>query len=161
MNKTLYIRDEDGPTWDRARELAGEKLSPVIVAALKRFVADREAELKYMERIEIPYSDTKDGNRPAVKAFYGRWLIKPEEKYEPASIFPYCCAVGVSAKGGIVVFEWTRLTTTATHPDGQLYLYSSFEAARTDNTGITGFGIRIALHEAIKRQGLIVEQLDI
>lgn len=159
MNKTLYIRDDDGPTWDRARELAGEKLSPVIVAALKRFVADREAELKYMERIEIHYSDKKDGNRPVVKAFYGRWLIPPEERYEPSIAFGFCFAVGVSARGGVVVLEWNP--SDSTHPEGELSLYPSFEAARMDTTKPFGFVIKKAVNEAERRQGVMVEQLDI
>jgi hypothetical protein len=164
MNKTLYIRDEDGPIWDRARELAGEKLSRVIVTALKRFVVDKEAELRLMERIEIAYSDRDQRNRPVVKAFHGRWLIPPEENYVPASIFGQCCAVGVSVKGGVVVFEWTApgpLIVPTAHSEGRLYLYPSFEAARRENTGLPGFGINIALNEAEKRQGVMVEQLDI
>ena len=43
MNKTIYVRDEDVATWEKAKDLAGDKLSPIIAAALRRFVAQQEA----------------------------------------------------------------------------------------------------------------------
>jgi rRNA maturation endonuclease Nob1 len=46
MNKTLYIKDSDGPIWDRARELAtinGMGLSQLIIGLIKRYVALHKA----------------------------------------------------------------------------------------------------------------------
>lgn len=42
MNKTIYIKDEDGPIWDRARELTHGKLSALIMGDLKAFVLEAE-----------------------------------------------------------------------------------------------------------------------
>ena len=78
MNKTIYIRDEDVQTWDRARELAGDKLAPVIVDGLKRFIKEKEAEAiveKGFERIEVEFSDATAHHIPRKKAFYGRWVF--------------------------------------------------------------------------------------
>jgi len=81
MNKTIYLRDEEGPVWERARELAGDKLSPVIVTALKHFVAAKEAESKDFERIQLDFDDSDDHNLPKRKAFYGRWVFPPSKPY--------------------------------------------------------------------------------
>ncbi len=43
MNKTIYIRDEDAPTWEKAREASGGHLSPIIMAALKQWLAEQES----------------------------------------------------------------------------------------------------------------------
>ena len=82
MNKTLYIRDEDVPLWDRARELAGDKLSPVVVESLKRFVAEEEARPKGFERIVLEFDDAKDNGKPKRKAFSGRWIYSETEPLE-------------------------------------------------------------------------------
>src|SRR5665213_110800 len=52
VNKTIYVRDEDVPTWEKAKGLAGDKLSPIIASALKRYVAEEEWKQKGFERIE-------------------------------------------------------------------------------------------------------------
>ena len=77
MTKTIYVKDEDVALWDRAREIAGEKLSPVIIEGLKRFVAEKDAEAKGFARIEVHYSDSDAHNIPRAKAFYGRWIFPP------------------------------------------------------------------------------------
>lgn len=125
MNKTLYIRDEDGPTWDRARELAGEKLSPVIVTALKQFVADKEAEIQGMERIDISYLDSSKFLRKNV--FYGRWLIPPSEVYRPGGGHDVY-AVGVGGKGGIVLFQF-KWSNSEIPTGGSVNTYPSLDSA--------------------------------
>jgi hypothetical protein len=123
MNKTVYIRDEDGPLWDRARELAAEKLSPVILAALVKFVADKEAESAGMERIEISYLDRSKFFRK--NAFYGRWLIPPTESYRVGGQDAY--AVGIGGKGGIVLFQWSVLSGGI--PVGAVHTFPSLDVA--------------------------------
>src|SRR5258705_13417546 len=106
MNKTLYLKDEDGPIWDRARELSNDKVSQIIVSALKNFVAQREAEAAGYERIVVEYNDAHDGGRPRGKAFFGRWLIPPIERFQPGGPLTadlYWYAVGETAKGGVVI----------------------------------------------------------
>jgi hypothetical protein len=96
MNKTLYLKDEEVTVWDRARELADDKLSPVIVAALRKFVAEQEAQIKLMERIVIRYNDKATDDRPTAKAFYGRWLIRPEDPYCPGVVNSLAGAIAAS-----------------------------------------------------------------
>jgi hypothetical protein len=121
MNKTLYLRDEDGPVWERARQLAGEKLSPVVVEALKKFVAEKEAEVKGMQRIVVTYRDSADGNIPKAKAFVGRWIIPPEKRWR---------TLPTNAAGIIVAFMANRVQTfaaLATTARGQVVIYSWYE----------------------------------
>lgn len=113
MNKTLYLKDEDGPVWDKARELAGDKLSPVIVEGLKKFIAEKEGTARALERIVISYRDSSNGDIPKAKGFYGAWIIPPKT---PAKVIMhdsslnesysrYFC-VAVTVKGGIVFYGW-------------------------------------------------------
>jgi hypothetical protein len=212
MNKTLYVREEDGAVWERARELAGDKLSPVIVTALKKFVAEKEAELNLMDRIVIRYSDKENGGRPTAKAFYGRWLITREEPYpavrtlappEPSAInymlnpysvdspslpslasrlspnlfkastpalslsptnsyrgltppnwLPKSFAVATSAKGGVVLFVFEGDPEL---PSAVIHTFGSFEVALEE----CGGEFKAPLHEALKRQGVPIEELDV
>src|SRR5258708_1005394 len=82
MNKTIYVRDEDTAIWDRAKELAGDKLAPVIMEGLKKYVAEREAQAKGFERIQIRFHDQQSNGMPRAKAFYGRWIYSPEKPLE-------------------------------------------------------------------------------
>lgn len=105
MNKTVYLRDEEVAIWEKARELSRDKLSPVIVAALKRFIVDREAAPKGFERIELRFSDSKNHGIPTAKAFYGRWIFRKEtpiafEREDGDEINRFC--VAVTAKGAVV-----------------------------------------------------------
>lgn len=45
MNKTIYLKNEDGPIWDRARELSRGKLSVIVMEAVKKYVAKTEAKI--------------------------------------------------------------------------------------------------------------------
>ena len=115
MNKTIYVRDEDVPLWDRAKELAGDKLAPVIMEGLRAFVAKKEAEQRGFERIEVQFRDSANNDLPVAKAFVGRWLF-PREK--PLSVVnagvgfteddsgEHNYAVAQTAKRRIVVLSW-------------------------------------------------------
>src|SRR5579862_4118296 len=127
MNKTLYLKDEEGPIWDKARELSGDKLSPVVVQALKQFVAQKEAEASNMERIVIEFDDISTNSRPTAKAFHGRWLISPEESFTAGSVWGYNFAVAITAKEAVVIFHWFRRTEQT--KAGELRVYPSFDDA--------------------------------
>lgn len=43
MNKTIYIKDDQEQIWTRARDLSENRISKVIIEALKEFIAKREA----------------------------------------------------------------------------------------------------------------------
>lgn len=156
MNKTIYLRDEEESIWDRARELAGEKISPVIVGGLKRFIAEKEAEVKNFERIELRFDDADDHNIPKAKAFYGRWILPPakpftitDEQEERADEY----AVAITMKGGAVVYSWIE------SPEStwcyRFRTYSSLQTAAED------WQVNSAVTEAIRRLGVPVEELDI
>jgi hypothetical protein len=155
MNKTLYIKDEEAPLWERARQLSNDRLSPVIVEALRRFVAGREAELKGVQRIVIEYDDDASGGKPTAKAFQGRWLIAPEDNYKPTNS-SRCYSVADTPKGGVVI----RRATPAGR--GRLFVYSSFDEALSafPTHGFDPWGLDV-LHEAIRRRGVPVEELDV
>ena len=154
MNKTIYIRDEDVGIWDRARELSGDKLSPVIVAALKRFVAEREAQPRGYERIVVEFNDSLDNYLPKAKAFLGRWIISREDPLiEQDGSERTAYAVAETAKGAVVVF---RLDEDAYGGEfAKLLTYPSMESAARDSRA--NYGVR----EAVKRRGVPVEELDI
>ena len=158
MNKTIYIKEEDAPLWERAREVSNDRLSPVIVEALRKFVVEKEAELKGVQRIVIEYNDSRAGGKPTAKAFQGRWLIAPDEEHQPSDRVPVSFAVADTPKGGVVMLEKFR------GGKGQLHVYGSFEEALVrfpaeeefdDEAGTS------ALHEAMRRRGVPVEELDV
>ena len=160
MNKTLYIRGEDGPLWDRARELAGEKLSPVIVEALKEYVRKKESEAAAetgFGRILIEYRDSLENGVPKAKSFVGRWIFPPKMPYVDLDGFgnpTLCCAVAVTAKGSAVLYSWD-----VDQQDGRfghrVAIYPSLhDAAEEPRT-------RDAVLAAIEKEGVPVEYLDI
>ena len=82
MNRTVYVPDDEIETWEMARKLANDRLSPVILQALKEFIITKEmeaAEAAGFERIEIAFDDADDNHLPKRKAFRGKWLIAPDE----------------------------------------------------------------------------------
>ena len=75
MNKTVYVKDEDGPIWDKARELSGDKLSSFIMDTLRAFVSEHEHKAQGFQRIVLRFYED---NLPRAKAFIGRWIFPPE-----------------------------------------------------------------------------------
>jgi hypothetical protein len=154
MNKTIYLRDEEGPIWERARELAGDKLSPVIVVALKRFIADKESIPKGFERIEVPFHDFDDHDIPKVKAFYGRWIfppLKPIEQFDDFATYFY--AVAITGKGAAVIFSWIESDEHRRRYQFQVYPSLGEAAAHQE--------VNYAARRAIEAIGVPVEELDI
>ena len=162
MNKTIYIRDEDTAVWDRAKELAGEKLAPVIVEGLKRFIAEserKEAEQKGFERIEYEYPDADANGYPRRKAFVGKWIFPPDNVYvasgpiEAPEDLCWKAVVAVTAKGAVVVSSWTE--TYEGRSNKRFRVYPSFEEGALDTTD------DFAVIAARAKLGVPVEELDI
>jgi hypothetical protein len=161
MNKTIYIRDEDVPIWERAKELAGDKLSPAIVAGLKRFIADREAEeaeAKGFERIEVSFNDADDHHIPKKKAFYGKWIYPPEHKevfkqHDEDGENWWYYAVAMTAKGSVVVYSWE--SDREGMGNYRFDIFPSLVFAAADNR------VNSAITATIRKIGVPVEELDI
>lgn len=157
MNKTIYLRDEEGPVWERARELADDKLSPVIVSALKFFIAKTEAASKGFERIEVSFNDFDDHDLPKRKAFYGKWIYTPDDPctyVDKREEVIHSYAVALTAKGAAVVFSWSSDTESPQWAE-RFFVYPSLERAANDSS------VNFAVVSAIKKLGVPVEELDI
>lgn len=161
MNKTLYIREEDAGVWERARDLAGDKLSPIIVSSLRQFIASKEAEAKSFERIEVEYSDEELNGLSRRKAFYGRWIFPPEKPEYVANELGdevKNWTVALTAKGAIVILCW-REGTNKFGDNWQSWkrfrVYESFEDAAADSQD------NWAARRARDKIGIPVEELDI
>jgi hypothetical protein len=156
MNKTVYLRDSEVPIWEKARELSGDKLSPIIVSALRQFVKEKDAQPNGYERILLQFNDALDHNLPKKKAFYGRWLIDlskplqlPDEQNYEFDIY----SVAETARGGVVVYKHTA---SQEWMSGHKFLYyPSFQQAAADQE------VNVAIREALERRGVPVEELDI
>jgi hypothetical protein len=120
--KNLYIAAADTNVWDKAARLAGDSLSSLITELLGAFVAGREAELQGWERIVVPV--TSRATESPRKAFFGRWIIRPDERRSAPPVqltrLPYRSvpldgkppsfwAVAQTRKGRIAVWTWTEL----------------------------------------------------
>jgi len=147
VNKTIYLPDDEAETWERARKLADDRLSPVVLAALKEFVARREAEKAGFERIEVAFDDPDDNFRPKRKAFYGKWLFSPDE---PIKAGGRSHSVAVTAKGRVVFH--TR-NTLGRHQGFRIF--TSFDEALGDKS------LQSVAQEALRKWGVPVEELDI
>ena len=159
MNKTVYLRDDEGPIWERARELASDKLSPVIVAGLKRFLAEKEAEeveAKGFERIVLSFQDADDNLIPKKKAFMGKWIISPHKPYEQrtedgAEVDSY--AVAITPKNAAAFYYWTD--------DGEHFFGKRFRVFASLHDAAADTGVQWAALKAIGQIGVPVEELDI
>lgn len=153
MNKTIYIRDEDVPVWDRAKQVAKDGLSPVIVEGLKRFIADAEAEKRGFEHIEVRFDDADDSGLPKAKAFYGRWIFPPEEPVEVREEYETDeFSIAITAKGNVAVLHRNH------HPEGTIERFRVFNSlSHAASEGEYAYAAR----QAIKKIGVPVEELDI
>jgi len=160
MTKTIYVRDADVPDWDRARELAGDKLSPIIMNGLKLYVAQQEAKVRGSDRLEVTFDDADRNSVPRTVAFHGRWIIpkeKPSEYWNEDGDRGERASVAETVKGQIVVFHQTL---GSNGPDSwesatRFRVYESFEKAAADNV------VNSFVRDAMKKRGVPVEELDI
>lgn len=159
MNKTLYLRDEDSAVWDRARELAGEKLSPVIVTGLKRFIAEKETEealAKGFCRIEVSFNDSEEHGIPKKKAFTGRWIFPPylPDKWTSEQGIEYYYALALTARGSVVVYSWRSYSENPKDAE-RFRVFSSLEEAAAV------LDLNSTVRRAMETVGILVEELDI
>jgi len=82
MNKTLYVKDCDAEVWAEAEKLAPGGLSPLVTNLLADYVKrNRPPNGEGFERIVVEVRQKQFG--PVVKkAFTGRWLIMPGDKFQ-------------------------------------------------------------------------------
>lgn len=156
MNKTVYLRDSEISIWEKARELAKDKLSHVIVEALKKFISEKQSALNGYKRIEISFNDHKDNDLPKRKAFQGRWLISIEDPLfvtREDSYYSRVYAVAETQKGAVAIYSHLDFGDGAVQ--AQFWVYPSFESAARNPE------VNIAVVEALSRQGVPVEELDI
>ncbi len=151
VNKTLYVRDEDAPVWEKARELAGEKLSSFLTSYLRDFVQREEARASGFGRILLNFRE--DCGLPRAVAFNGRWLIQPEQPLRVPGDGNY--AVATTAKNSVVVFRFNGTADDdGFFPWGDFMVFESWEQAVASAPGDV-----IAV--AMKRMGVRVQELDI
>ena len=156
MNKTLYLKDEDGPIWDEARKLAGDKLSRVVVSALKRYISEKAAKAKGFGRIVVEYNDYDANRLMRKKAFQGRWVFSPED---PIFVIDrnakYGYAVAETIKGAVVCYYWLLYKEKKVHEWFQTF--SSFEEGARSTIPATAEAVRMAF----KERGVEIEELEI
>ena len=120
-NKTLYVRDEDGPVWDRAEyvaELNRQSVSQLVAAALRSYLptvhtpedAMEDIRVRVGERVE-PLHDVPSSaaSYRETEAFTGRWLVPPGEEATSRATQQttgYCYGVALTRRGQIAVYRY-------------------------------------------------------
>jgi hypothetical protein len=162
VNKTLYLPDDEAGTWEKARRLASDHLSPVILDALKEYIMTKEAEdaeAAGFKRIELEFEDNDDNHLPKRKAFRGKWIIAPENPSRTIlnEMMSSAYAVAVTAKGNVVVYSWKIYEdgTGEFQSDHRFLVFPSFEKAAENGE------INYVIREAMRKRGIPVEELDI
>jgi hypothetical protein len=155
----MYVRDEDAPIWDKAKEIVGESLSAYLTAHLRNVVAANDAVKKGNERIVITF---QENGIPRTIGFYGRWLISPDEPFNwdwcpdnPESPILHF-AIAMTAKGRIAVFEFGVRKENGTYTSASFRSFNSFDEANADPHIPSSL-----IAEAMEIQGVPVEELDI
>jgi len=154
-NKTLYIRDDDVPTWEAAEKLAGGSVSQLVAQLLRQHVAEHSRADTEMERIEVEVrSSDPDSESNRTVAFRGRWLLTPTypdpRGFRAGNDAGACWAVALTRKGQLAIHSW--------HCNGMwgpdFEVYADIEAARED-------GVPDEVLAEVAGQLGIVEELDI
>lgn len=77
-NKTLYIREDDVPIWERAEQAAkttSQSVSQLVTSALQHYLPSVQAPAGAMEPITV---ELGNGDRTWTEGFTGRWLFEQE-----------------------------------------------------------------------------------
>ncbi|HTD43211.1 MAG TPA: hypothetical protein VK687_03485 [Bryobacteraceae bacterium] len=161
MNKTLYVKDEDGPIWDQARELTGDKLSQFIMEKLRIFVNEQKTKSSGYERIVLHYYEN---GLPKAKAFYGRWIIDPSAPLvvneDPDYVGP-SYIIAETHKGNYVVLEFTDMELRFDDHTPGIFTGATFSVLNSLE-GNTNSGIPTSIiAEAMTRLGIQIQELDI
>jgi hypothetical protein len=169
MNKTIYLPDDEAETWEKARRLANDRLSPVVLRALKEYIMTKEAEAAEVagfERIDLEFEDSDDNDLPKWKAFRGKWIFTPSDPLRLWSDVDRTkgrsCAVAITAKGSVVVYTWQHREDY--DPDAgefestfgyKFLVFPSLQEAALHRD------VNYAIRAAVKKRGVPVEELDI
>ena len=107
----------------------------------------------------------RESGIPRIKAFYGRWLISPDQPFEVwehdsdgniiPDIPPHYCALAITPKQNIVVFRFGEQKEKGKFGWGEFQVFDSFERA---NTAKLPYGL---IATAMETLGVEVEELDI
>ena len=75
--KTIYVKEEDLPIFERAEELGGDSLSGIIATSLKRFVAAKEAEGKGIREHTLTVGVIRPQGAGCAENWFlwGSWLV--------------------------------------------------------------------------------------
>lgn len=157
--RTLYVREEDQPIWDRAKEVIGESLSTHLTNYLRTIVTAQQAATQGAERIVLSFLEN---GIPRTKAFYGRWLISPDQPFEDCQrdglnvpdTSPVCYTVAMTPKQNIVVFRFKEQKAKGKFGWGEFEVFDSFECANSE----LPYGL---IATAMETLGVEVEELDI
>ena len=118
-NKTLYVRDEDVPVWEKAEKLAApEGVSPLVSKLLRQYVGGNEVDLNGMQRLTVRVREN-EAAPTALKAFRGRWLWSPAQ---PIDVGPDEYAVALTGRGQLALYGWNPNSELS-----RLTLYRNFE----------------------------------
>jgi hypothetical protein len=88
--KTIYVPDEDLQVFDKAKEIAGDSLSAVVIQALKDFILKKEVEdgsfkeIKRWVGVENLDNNTIDGK---YIRFHGRMLSEASKEFDVGHTF--------------------------------------------------------------------------
>jgi hypothetical protein len=118
--KTLYVREEDVPIWERAEQAAAatrQSVSQLVAAALRRYLPSLSASEGMMEEISVKVGDrvTPLHEHPSSPADYGRtevftgkWLVPPGEDQSrfTRETTGYHYAVALTKRGQIAVWRY-------------------------------------------------------
>jgi hypothetical protein len=120
-NKTLYIRGEDEPLWDRT-ELAAKQtrqsVSQLVTASLRSYLPTIHTPGDQMEDIRVRVGDRVQplhdvpstwADYSTTEAFNGRWLIPPGDEAQSRYTLQttqYCHAVALTRRGRIAVYRY-------------------------------------------------------
>lgn len=160
--RTLYVREEDQPIWDQAKEVIGESLSMHLTNYLRTIVTAQQAATQGANRIVLSF---RESGIPRTKAFYGRWLISPDQPFEVwerdsdgdiiPDVPPDYYALAITPKQNIVVFRFGEQKEKGKFDWGELRVFDSFEGA---NSAKLPYGL---IATAMETLGVEVEELDI
>lgn len=133
-NKTLYVKAEDLPVWEKAEELAGRQSMSALVTDLLRNWVEEQGRNRVV--LEV---DDDDGRGRHKVAFYGRQLLVFENAVGNQRL------VYQTAKGRLAIYDGNVLRD-----------YDDIQAVERNHRGL---GLTYQIAEALKRE--YIEERDI
>jgi EXLDI family protein len=81
-NRTIYVSEDDQPTFRRAQELAGDNLSAAISAAIKRYVEVEDARQAGFEEIVVKVGTGAGRKVRFSGVLLGEWMDTSNDRFE-------------------------------------------------------------------------------